>query len=62
LIEARDVPVHESEALESYRRALGLDDDTVSALVELYPVYVTAMGTQNWDYVRPRWLHRHFEV
>lgn len=62
LSEGRDVPAHESAALASYSRALDLDDETSRALVELYPVYVTAMGAKNWDYVRPRWLHRHFEV
>lgn len=62
LRDGRDVPPHASEALAIYARDLALDDETVRALVELYPVYVTAMGAKNWDYSRPRWLHRHFEV
>lgn len=62
LLESRDVPEHERAALANYSRALALDDETVRVLMELYPVYVAAMGAKNWDYSRPRWLHRHFEV
>lgn len=53
---------HEREALESYARALGLDDETVAALEAFYPASVAAMAEKNWDYSRPRWLHRQFGV
>lgn len=50
----------EREALDSYARAVEIDDDTVRAFEELYPVFVAAMAMKNWDFVRPRWLHRQF--
>lgn len=53
---------YERSALASYREALELDDDTARALEELYPVLVAAMAERNWDYSRPRWLHRQFGI
>jgi hypothetical protein len=50
----------EARALAAYRAALELDDDTARAIEELYPVLVAAMAEKNWDYSRPRWLHRQF--
>lgn len=52
----------ERAALESYLRALDLDDDTARALEELYPAFVADMAESNWDYSRPRWLHRQFGI
>lgn len=52
----------EAAALASYRDALELDDDTARALEEIYPVLVAAMAERNWDYSRPRWLHRQFGI
>lgn len=51
---------HERAALARYRAAVGLDDETARDFVELYPVFVAAMAEKNWDYSRPRWLHRQF--
>jgi hypothetical protein len=53
---------YEVVALESYRRRVGLDEDTARAIEELYPVLVAAMAEKNWDYSRPRWLHRQFGI
>lgn len=53
---------HETEAMESYARALALDPSVVSAIDAIYPVLVAAMAEKNWDYSRPRWLHRQFGI
>jgi hypothetical protein len=53
---------YESGALAAYRAALSLDDDTARAIEELYPVLVAAMAEKNWDYSRPRWVHRQFGI
>jgi len=53
---------YEREALQAYARVLGLDADTVQALEAFYPASVAAMAEKNWDYSRPRWLHRQFGV
>ena len=39
-----------------------LDEDTARAIEGLYPVLVAAMAEKNWDYSRPRWLHRQFGI
>lgn len=51
---------HELGALEAYAGALGLDPQLARAIVRLYPVLVGAMAERNWDYSRPRWVHRQF--
>jgi hypothetical protein len=53
---------YETNALARYCSTLELDDDTAQAVVELYPVLVAAMAEKNWDYSRPRWLHRQFGI
>jgi hypothetical protein len=53
---------HEREALESYARVVGIDEETRAALELFYPASVAAMAEKNWDYSRPRWLHRQFGV
>lgn len=53
---------HEERALAHYRRTVGIDDETARAIEELYPVLVAAMAEKNWDYSRPRWLHRQFGI
>jgi aminoglycoside phosphotransferase (APT) family kinase protein len=53
---------HERSALDLYSERLGLDERFRSALLELYPVLVAAMAERNWDYSRPRWLARQFEL
>lgn len=51
---------YEREALASYAKAVGLDDETCRASELMYPVLVAAMAEKNWEYSRPRWLHRQF--
>ncbi|MBL8860120.1 MAG: class I SAM-dependent methyltransferase [Planctomycetes bacterium] len=53
---------YERRALGAYCAAVHLDDDSARALEELYPVLVAAMAEKNWDYSRPRWLHRQFQI
>ena len=61
LVKERDgLRDHERAALTSYAAAVGLDDDTCRALESMYPVMVAAMAEKNWEYSRPRWLHRQF--
>ena len=55
-----DLRAHEREALEGYRRAIEIDDETARALEAIYPVLVAAMAERSWEYSRPRWLHRQF--
>lgn len=56
-LELRD---DEDAALDGYARAVGLGPQGQRAIAELYPVLVAAMAEKNWDYSRPRWLHRQF--
>lgn len=58
--EPRALRPHESIALGGYARALGLGETVISAVTRLYPVLVGAMAERNWDYSRPRWVHRQF--
>jgi len=53
---------HEAAALEDHARRLGLEEGYRRAIEGIYPVLVAAMAERNWDYSRPRWLHRQFEV
>jgi len=53
---------HEREALQSHAAAVGLDQDLLELVGECYPVLVAAMAEANWDFSRPRWMHRQFEV
>ncbi len=53
---------HERAALDDHARAIGLDEDARAALEEAYPVFVACVAERNWDYSRPRWLHRQFGV
>ena len=52
----------EQHAIDVYRARLGVDDATEEALCLLYPMLVAATAEQHWDYSRPRWLHRQFDV
>ncbi|HUR27571.1 MAG TPA: hypothetical protein VM509_05245, partial [Planctomycetota bacterium] len=60
--ERDDLRENERRALDLYRERLGLDERFRRALEELYPVLVAAMAERNWDYSRPRWLARQFEL
>ncbi|HUR29281.1 MAG TPA: hypothetical protein VM509_13925 [Planctomycetota bacterium] len=60
--ERDDLREHERRALDLYSERLGLDERFRRALEALYPVLVAAMAERNWDYSRPRWLARQFEL
>ncbi|MBI5433104.1 MAG: hypothetical protein HZA52_09770 [Planctomycetes bacterium] len=51
---------HERAALELYAERLSLEPEVPRAIARLYPVLVGAMAETNWDYSRPRWVHRQF--
>jgi aminoglycoside phosphotransferase (APT) family kinase protein len=51
---------YERDSLASYAKAVGLDDETCRAMELMYPVLVAAMAEKNWEYSRPRWLHKQF--
>jgi aminoglycoside phosphotransferase (APT) family kinase protein len=50
----------EAAALESYAAALGLSEAVRRTVEAIYPALVGAMAESNWDYSRPRWVHRQF--
>ena len=60
--EGAELLPHEREAFEVYARALDLEPEVLPALAELYPALVGAMAEKNWDYSRPRWIARNFEL
>ncbi len=51
---------HERACLDWYTRTVGLESDVARAIEAMYPVLIGAMVESNWEYSRPRWLHRHF--
>jgi hypothetical protein len=53
---------HERACLDSYTRTVGLESDVARAIEAMYPVLIGAMVESNWEYSRPRWLHRHFDL
>ena len=53
---------YEREALERYSERMGLEPTVCRALERAYPVLVAAVAERNWDYSRPRWVHRQFEL
>jgi aminoglycoside phosphotransferase (APT) family kinase protein len=59
---ARELRGHEEACLERYRELMGLEPDVARAIERIYPVLVAAMAEKNWDYSRPRWLARQFEL
>ncbi|MCC7013289.1 MAG: hypothetical protein IT454_12060 [Planctomycetes bacterium] len=52
----------EQTAIDDYCAAVGLDGEMREVLEELYPVLVSAMVEAHWDFSRPRWLQRQFEL
>lgn len=60
--ERTDLRSHEARALDDYCERLELDDRVRRAIEAMYPVLVAAMAERNWDYSRPRWLWRQFDV
>ena len=53
---------HERAPLDDYCARIGLDAAVRATFERIYPVFVGAMAERNWDYSRPRWLHRNFGV
>lgn len=52
----------ERAALDDYAGRLALPEIWMRAIEDLYPVLVGAMAEANWDYSRPRWVHRNFGI
>ena len=52
----------ERQVLEGYARTIGLELDLLDVVLEIYPVLVADIAERNWDYSRPRWLHRQFAL
>ncbi len=52
----------ERSLLDRYADRLGLSKAFQLAMEGCFPVFVAAMAEANWDYSRPRWLHRQFGV
>jgi aminoglycoside phosphotransferase (APT) family kinase protein len=53
---------HERAALERYAERTGLEPLVCRALERIYPVLVAAVAERNWDFSRPRWVHRQFDL
>ena len=56
------VSATERSLLDHYAGRLGLSKELQGAMEDCFPVFVAAMAEANWDYSRPRWLHRQFGV
>ena len=52
----------EQRALEGYLDAAAMDHDLLPVLLELYPALVAGMAELNWDYSRPDWVRRQFDL
>lgn len=50
----------ERSLLRAYSASLGLSEEFQQAMERCFPVFVAAMAEANWDYSRPRWVHRQF--
>ena len=57
-----DLFPHERQALDDYAERVGLSDRVRTAIEAVYPILVAGMAEMNWEYSRPRWLHRCFGV
>lgn len=62
LVRAGGLRDFERAALDRHAERLGLAAGYVRAIETLYPALVGAMAEKNWDYSRPRWIHRSFEL
>jgi aminoglycoside phosphotransferase (APT) family kinase protein len=61
LLEER-LPGWARETLDGHAAAIGLDPEVARAVERAFPVFVAAMAESNWDYSRPRWVHRSFDL
>jgi hypothetical protein len=48
--------------LDRYEELLALPRAYTDAVRAAYPVFVAAAAEQNWDYSRPRWVHRQLSL
>ena len=60
MLRERDLQPHERELLEGYAADLSLPRELVEVVEEFHPLFVAGMAERNWDYSRPRWVHRQF--
>lgn len=56
------VSERERALLARYAARLGLSQAFQAAMEGCFPVFVAAMAEANWDYSRPRWVHRQFGI
>jgi hypothetical protein len=56
------VSERERALLARYAARLGLSLAFQAAMEDCFPVFVAAMAEANWDYSRPRWVHRQFGI
>jgi hypothetical protein len=54
----RRLPPALEAVLDRYEQLLALPREYTDAVRAAYPVFVAAAAEQNWDYSRPRWVHR----
>jgi hypothetical protein len=59
---ARRLPEPLEAVLARYVEALRLPPAYDAAIRAAYPVFVAAAAEQNWDYSRPRWVHRQLDL
>ncbi len=52
----------EQEALLRYGDALQIETDVQEAMIDIIPLIVAGMAERNWDYSRPAWVGRQFEI
>jgi SAM-dependent methyltransferase/aminoglycoside phosphotransferase (APT) family kinase protein len=62
VMERRELREHERAALDQYAATLQLDPETRAAIEGMYPVLVAAVAERSWDYSRPHWLARNFQI
>jgi hypothetical protein len=55
-------PQWERQALDAYAAEIGISKNFCGAMEACFPVFVAAMAESNWDYSRPRWVHRSFGI
>lgn len=52
----------EQSAIDRYATLLELPDGYMDSILRALPLLVGAMAESNWDYSRPRWIHRSFGI
>lgn len=62
LLDPRQRRPHESQAFDAYLEHSGLPEEDLSFYLEAYPLFVAGMAERNWDYSRPDWVRRQFQI